>query len=75
VLVTKDITSGAGSGLGAKSEQLGYNIQSSVPDDMMQDPDEGAAHTKRSGASNMFFGIALLMAAAGIYLFIKNKKS
>ncbi len=74
VTVTKGLMAHPGDGpLRPGSETLGQNLQSAIPQDMMQDlPDEPT--NGGSKMTNMLFGIAILMAAAGLYLLFKRKK-
>ncbi len=54
------------------SETLGAPIGSAMPADMYQGEDLGT--DKKKGSNNIFLAGALILAAAGIYIFLKSRK-
>lgn len=72
VIAAKNLLAGRDSGIRPGSETLGSSIGSAMPGDMEGMDQMGAK--KKGGLNIKIFGLAILLAAIGIFLIIKRRK-
>lgn len=77
VIAAKDLLTQQNNGLRQTSEPLGQAIGQAMPGDLLvgdnQDPAAGPS-SDAGNSRNLFLGLALVLAALGIYIFLKARK-